>query len=132
MTHTKDIKKYMTLNLCLVLVITLLLTGCGGRLVNAAFNNDINKAQKLIEAGVDVNETIRGKFRAIHNATAHNNLEMTKLLIESGADVNAATSIGTTPLHQATGYNDFEIAKFLIESGADVNATGRQAMPPPS
>ncbi|MDE6067920.1 MAG: ankyrin repeat domain-containing protein, partial [Treponemataceae bacterium] len=59
-------------------------------LLNAAKNNDVAEAQRLIEAGVDVNEPGIEDDTALIYAAMNNAADVASLLIESGADVDAA------------------------------------------
>lgn len=88
-------------------------------LLTAAATNDIEKARKAINDGVDVNYIPRDKsvlFVAIENKCK----EIVDLLLENNVNINRGNRINWTPLHEAINQNDFEMADKLIRHNASL------------
>src|SRR6185369_16453501 len=84
-----------------ILVISLLLAGCGQR--GAAPRN--------------------AQTEALFRATIEGNTDMVKSLVSSpGADVNATNERGSTPLLEAARYGHDDICRVLIAAGANLKA----------
>ena len=82
---------------------------------------NIEIAQKLYEAGADVDMKDIEKNAPIHLAVNANHLEMVQWLIQVGANVNAQEEFGYTPLLRAVDRKHIAVLKQLIDAGADVN-----------
>lgn len=121
----------------------------------ACERGDINEAQKLLDAGVDINgiytrtplflASERGEIKVVqfllnHGASIHagdngntllhaavrcGHADVASLLIERGISVNAKNDDGQTPLFTAAFMGDENMAKLLVERGADVNVNDR-------
>ena len=76
--------------------------------------------QALIDAGANVNATLRGDT-AFHWAAGYGYASVVDILLKAGADVNAVSDNGRTPLFWASinGYNN--IVQTLVDAGADVS-----------
>jgi len=85
-------------------------------LMFAAFNNNIEIAQRLIKSGSEVNKT---GWTPLHYAATKGNFLMIKLLLDKSAYIDAESPNGTTPLMMASRYADEQSVRFLIEQGAD-------------
>ena len=84
-----------------ILVISLLLAGCGQR--GASPRN--------------------AQTEALFRATIEGNTDMVKSLVSSpGADVNATNERGSTPLLEAARYGHDDICRVLIAAGANLKA----------
>jgi ankyrin repeat protein len=92
---------------------------------------DIEKAQKLIEDGADINAFSKNKSSKtastpLYNALSEERMDMVRFLVKQGADVNKGESNGTTALHVlfcgAGSDCAQEEIEFFLTSGADVNA----------
>jgi len=84
-----------------ILVISLLLAGCGQR--GAAPRS--------------------AQTEALFRATIEGNTDMVKSLVSSpGADVNATNERGSTPLLEAARYGHDDICRVLIAAGANLKA----------
>jgi ankyrin repeat protein len=87
---------------------------------DAAKNNRLAEARKILSKNADLEAKDRGCYTPLHWAAQKNHLRMVKLLISKGADVNALGEV-FTPLHLASRYGNKEIVGFLVKKGADVN-----------
>jgi ankyrin repeat protein len=117
----------------------------------ATIGNDIESIRLLVDAGVDVNEAIKGTevggvfagATPLTLAAMAGNVEAVRLLLARGAKVNVATgppsvvvkngtiAIGNmTPLLLAATYGPDAIVKDLIAAGADVNVKDARGMTP--
>ena len=86
----------------ILLVIALLIAGCGQRGARPAHNAQTD---------------------ALFRATIEGNTDMVKSLLSSpGADVNATNERGSTPLLEAARYGHEDICRALIAAGADLKA----------
>jgi len=86
----------------------------------AAYIGDLQKVQKFIDAGANVDAKDRKGQTALHYAAKAGQIAVAKLLIANGADVNAGE---WTPLQEAA-YNSKEMVELLLAKGADIN-TGK-------
>ena len=96
---------------------------------SAAFYEDLEIVQVLLEYGVDVNtKNIYGctplDFASLGGR--HNEHRVAQLLIEHGADPDTRDVEGFTPLHRASSSGRVEIVCLLIEHGANVEANDYQ------
>lgn len=84
-------------------------------IVEAAYNDDINKIKTMIVENVDINSTDNDGETALSVAAKNGNLNLLKyLLTVDGVNVNAFNLKGYTPLHQAAKFGYFEIVKALV------------------
>lgn len=102
-------------------------------LFDAIQSNDIEKAQTLLEEGVDVNqkkseESGRAPIEeAIENSAC--SPEMISLLIKHGADIHLKNKEGMNLIQSACIYNQNPaVIKVLIASGLDVNEKDNDGM----
>lgn len=94
----------------------------------AIYMQEFDKAQEIINSGIDVNEQVRGSY-LLNIACYRGHLETVKLLLDKGAEINAIAGDGSTPLIQAgNGDKTGEIVALLLEKGADVNAADKTGM----
>ena len=91
-------------------------------LMKASMAGDLQKTERLLRDGANVNARFKDGFTALMMASLTNRPAIVKLLLDKGADVNARTSHGVTALMLASGKGAIEIVRLLLESGADVNA----------
>jgi hypothetical protein len=98
-------------------------------LEGAVFEDDYEKAEKLLKEGANPNEPYMGydsNDEPIIHAVANNNIEMVKLLLDYGADIEATNSSGNTPLIIAASNSDnTDMIEFLLENGADATAVNK-------
>ena len=89
----------------------------------AAYNDDLEMMQWLIQAGADLSATTRlGAMTPLVIAATNGNAATVQQLLKAGADANAANSNGTTPLMMAAAAGKPEAIKLLLDAGADPNA----------
>ena len=89
-------------------------------LIDAIYNNHIDKIRLLIENGADVN--LNGVVSPVIVAVSENNLEALEMLIDANANLNELleSSKGNyTALHLAIHTNNDRAAKILLDAGAD-------------
>jgi ankyrin repeat protein len=90
-------------------------------LMRTVETGDIEGAQRLIDAGADVNARSNSGVTALMTAAGMGHLDVTRLLLEKGADVNAKTPGNYTALMNAALTGQGEIVKVLLDAGADPN-----------
>ena len=97
----------------------------GEQLIEAAQQERVKAARKLLAAGVDVNSATRYGATALFFACDKGNVELVELLLEHGADVNISdTFYNATPLtwtlfNAADSADHRRIALMLLEHGAE-------------
>ncbi len=101
-------------------------------LAQAAFEGDVAKLARLLDAGVAIHAQDCAQPDALHAAIENDQVECVRLLLARGADPNRATS-GFTALvhavdlaidaswqkHHAYGHESLETIMILLQSGAD-------------
>ena len=89
----------------------------------AAFHNDLDLADALLEADADVGVTTRvGALTPLWFAATNGSAEMVDRLLTTEADVNAVTATGATPLMAAALSGSVEAIDVLVERGAFLNS----------
>lgn len=91
---------------------------------------DIARIQRIVQAGVNVNEADHLGRTAINWAVGLGHLPIIRILLENGADISIKDGYHKTPLHYVNAYNVtdtnhrqvvYEIYKLLLEKGANCN-----------
>ncbi|KAK8724190.1 hypothetical protein OTU49_011260 [Cherax quadricarinatus] len=103
------------------------------QLLVAIQNNDVMRAHKLFQAGVDtdIRFSINSQQRpALCLCVENNALDMVQLLVELGVSINQGDSGGLTPLHIACTHSYTNLAGLLIKARANVNARTHQGRTP--
>ncbi|XP_042234113.1 serine/threonine-protein phosphatase 6 regulatory ankyrin repeat subunit C-like isoform X2 [Homarus americanus] len=103
------------------------------QLLVAIQNNDVNRAQKLFQAGVDtdIRFSINSKQRPALCLCVENNApDMVQLLVSMGVSINQGDSLGLTPLHITCTQGYPHLARLLINARANVNARTQQGHTP--
>ncbi|MGC0371486.1 MAG: hypothetical protein DGJ47_000175 [Rickettsiaceae bacterium] len=85
-------------------------------------NSDFEKIDKLLEEGVNIDQTDKKGQSALGSMAFVGNLEAVKFLVERGADVNHARQDGSTPLDGAVNQGQKDIAKYLFDNGGTISA----------
>ena len=80
----------------------------------AAYMNDLERVNLLVEQGADVNVADHLMQTPLQFATDNNNFEMTKFLVEHGADVNAKNNNGGSVLFNAAATGNLELVEYLV------------------
>jgi ankyrin repeat protein len=101
----------------------LLAAGGDARLIAAVKSGDAAAAQKLLKAGVPVNEQEADGMTALHWAARQDDEAMVRSLIGAGATASAATRYGVTPLALAAVNGNPRTTQMLLAAGADANST---------
>jgi uncharacterized protein len=91
-------------------------------LIWAASRNDVEMADLLLGAGVDVKAANEYGATALYTAAANADSAMTVKLLAAGADANAHLLSGETPLMEAARRGNLDTVRLLLSSGADPNA----------
>lgn len=92
----------------------------------AAYQDDFEKAARLVEANADVNATNRYGVTPLSLACQNGNAAIVDLLLDRGADPNTALRGGETALMTAARTGKPGPVKALLKRGAAVNAKERR------
>ena len=89
-------------------------------LMAAMDERDFAGAERLIEAGADLNGTAYHGCTALQLAVMDGAAESVRFLLAHGADVNRTDGMGMTPLQRAAYGGFADIAGILLAAGADL------------
>lgn len=93
------------------------------RFLEAVSTNQLEKAQRLLAQGAQINSYItKGGFTGLHLAAKFNDGTMVDLLLEHGASVKAENYHRQTAFHVAASLGNTVVSEQLIKAGADPNA----------
>ena len=86
----------------------------------AAYSDNAELVEYLLDKGVNVNTKYRRGETALHAAAGFANCKVVELLLAHGAEINAQDDDGQTPLWEAVRWHtgDGEIANLLRAHGA--------------
>jgi uncharacterized protein len=90
-----------------------------GTLVEAARNDDVAAALKLIDDGADVRTRSSDGTTALHWAAHHGELALANRLLKRGADANARNDYGSSPMQEAAIRGDAAMLTALLKAGAN-------------
>ncbi len=91
------------------------------RLCNAAQKGRIDRIERLLKLGADVNATARHGHNPLVTAAYAGHSDAVALLLNSGADINHVTGQGRTALHWAASNGHAEVVDLLIRHNAELN-----------
>lgn len=89
---------------------------------DAAYKDDLAKAQRLVTKGADVKAATDLGVTPLWLAAENGSTAMVKLLLDAGADPNARLMDGETPLMAAARGGFAEVAELLLKKDATPNA----------
>ena len=90
-------------------------------LIDAAWDNDVDLATRLVDAGANVNHQDRTQQSAYLIATSEGYLEFLNLTLDNGADVTSLDSFNGTGLIRAAERGHVDIVDRLLQTDIDVN-----------
>jgi hypothetical protein len=95
-------------------------------LMLAAYEGDVEKAEKLLKEGADVKAADSSGWTALHHSVYSDqeeelNSDMIKLLLQYGADPLQEDDEGDVPVHLIASYGESELLKTILKQGIDVN-----------
>ena len=93
------------------------------RLVEAVKARNNAAVQKLLRAGVAVNEPEADGMTALHWAVRHDDETLVRQLVRAGAKTTAANRYGVTPLALAAVNGNPRATQILLAAGANPNAS---------
>ena len=93
------------------------------QLLHAAYSDNVQQLQKLIEAGADINTTTRNGLTPFMIAASNGNLDIVKYLIQQDVDTKAKSPNGSNAFLIAAKNGHLEIVEHFIKQGTDVNTT---------
>ena len=106
--------------------------GNASELAHAATDNDINKINKCLKYGADVNGyRASGWYNGVGNTplieaiSMSSSVETIQYLIKMGASVNQIGGYNYTPAHAAARRGNMGIIQVLADSGADFHISDR-------
>ena len=82
----------------------------------AAWQNNVDIINALLDAGADINKANLTGFTALHHAIENGSKEAAALLIKRGANLNAVNRNGMTPLQFAEAKGNQEVAAMIKEA----------------
>lgn len=94
-----------------------------GRLMsifNAAISGNVEKVEKNLQKGVNINCVDKDGDTPLHIASSNGDIRLIKYLIQRGADVNFHTDQNYTPIEIAVMNQKIEAVHVLLESGANI------------
>jgi hypothetical protein len=94
-------------------------------LLDAAWRNDVKRAQALIRDGADVNAKDPGEHSAFLIAASEGFLDLLELSLDSGADVASLDSYGGTALIRAAERGHADIVGRLLQTKINVDHVNR-------
>lgn len=90
-------------------------------LMLAARDRDIDRVERLLQQGADVNKANNNGGTPIMYAALGGDLEIVRLIIEKGADVNAVAKNGWSALMISAAKGYAAVTKELLDNAADPN-----------
>jgi len=111
--------------LLIIFAILMTLISCNDKeniILDAIYNNNINKLSELIENGLDVNYRIKNRFNntLLIESIISKNLNVTQFLLEHGANINMENGFNDTPLLIASNSRNLEMLNLLFKYPIDL------------
>jgi len=100
------------------------------KLRDAASENDMAKAQQLLNNGVNVDAKDAIGRTALCLAAQKGHDGMVDMLLQAGADLNVADKYGDTPMHSAAENGHDTTVAALFKAGADPNRANNRGQTP--
>lgn len=119
--NLKYVYRVWLVPLVLVPLLSLNSIAHAGAIHDAARAGDLERVQKLVVQGADVNEKAVRDETALMLAALAGQGEIVNYLLQRGANIDARNASGMTTLHAAAYAGQTEIVSLLIAKGADVN-----------
>ena len=88
----------------------------------ACEEGDTEEVERLIRAGVDVNNKENDGVTPIHCAAENGHTDTVQLLLDHGANVNVKDAEGYTPISEAAENGHRDTVRLLLDHGANVDA----------
>ena len=107
-----------------IILVGFILCACGGLLHNAKTGN-IERMEKSLEQGVDIDMKNEAGSTALMIATYSRQVEAVEFLCKKGANLNIQNSNGATALIHSAYYNIYDAAEILVRYGADTTIEDR-------
>ena len=109
------------------------LEGMDGVLFGAARDGDLGLVQKLLQRGVNPDDTTGSKYgnTPLMAASEKGHVAIVRALLDAGANVKHATNDGWTALYLASSSDNVAIVEMLLAAGASINKAtdvGRTAL----
>lgn len=96
------------------------------KLLQAAYDGNLEVVRHLISHGVNVNCRGNGSQTPLLNACFQNHTEVAFFLLDRGAKATVQNSRGDSSALNATASNNLPLLKRLVEAGADINKADTQ------
>ncbi|XP_008072596.1 2-5A-dependent ribonuclease [Carlito syrichta] len=94
----------------------------GRLLINAVKEEDVDRVQRLLKSGADVNfQEEDGGWAPLHNAVQMNREDIVELLLQHGADPHLRKGNGATALILAAIQGNVKLLELFLSAGADVD-----------
>lgn len=119
--NLKDIYRVWLVPLFLVPLLSLNSIAYAGAIHDAARAGDLERVQKLVVQGADVNEKAVRDETPLMLAALAGQGDIVNYLLQRGAGIDARNASGMTTLHAAAYAGNTEIVSLLIAKGAAVN-----------
>jgi ankyrin repeat protein len=91
------------------------------QLIEAAWDDDVKRAEKLIDRGADVNAKDNTVQSAYLISTSEGSLPLLNLMLKHGADVKAKDSFNGTGLIRAADRGLADVAGRLVQAGIEID-----------
>ena len=111
--------------IAIVLIAAMAASSAQASLARAAKKGDLEKVEKLIAEGADLDATDSRGNSALYLAASKGHADVVEALAQAGADVDIDNSFGSTPLHVASRYGHVEVIRVLVTYGAHIDSIGR-------